>query len=354
MNRRVLLLRLDAIGDFILFTSALPHLRQLFRDDKITLVVHPLVAPLANNCPYVDEVWHIDPERYATDSVYVAQVSRHFGGNFDIVVNTMYSRTWQSDDIAARTHAPVKIGFACLDNDGRREIRTQDQALYTTLVASPEEWMFEIERYRLLLNALGMPPDAESLQPVYWIRDEERAWADKYIANTFPDKKFAVLSPGAGFDTKLWSNEYFAAVADWLIGKFGMNVVIAGSAKDKSLAQGIQKLSKQSLYDLTGESSLNQFAALIERASLFVGIDTAGFHFAWTSGIPSVGIFGGGHFDRFTPSVPHARIVHVPMDCYRCYWHCIYDEIKCITSITPEMVKKEIEGVMNVQQVGKQ
>ncbi|HMD14064.1 MAG TPA: glycosyltransferase family 9 protein, partial [Bacteroidota bacterium] len=232
----------------------------------------------------------------------------------------------------------------------RREERLQDQSLYTTLVTSPNEWMFEIERYRLLLNTLGIPPDAESLKPVYWIRDEERVWADKYIANTFPNKQFAVLSPGGGFDAKLWSNESFAAVADWLIEKYRMNVVITGSANDKPLAQEIQKLSKQTLYDITGESSLNQFAALVGCASLFVGIDTAGFHFAWTSGIPAVGIFGGGHFGRFTPSVPHARIVHVPMDCYRCYWHCIYDEIKCITAITPEMVRTEIESVMNVQQ----
>ena len=163
-------------------------------------------------------------------------------------------------------------------------------------------------------------------------------------------KNSRVLSPGAGFDIRYWSNESFAAVADWMIEKFGMNVVIAGSVKDRSLAQGIQKLSKQKLYDLTGESSLDQFAALVGRASLFVGIESAGFHFAWTLGIPAVGIFGGGHFGRFTPSVPHGA-------SFMCRW--IVTAVTGIASTTKSNVslpsrrrwsKKKIESVMNNQQ----
>jgi len=125
-----------------------------------------------------------------------------------------------------------------------------------------------------------------------------------------------------------------------------MHIVIVGSEKDKALASSIMVNTKNKIHDLTGKITLNQFAALAEQSSLYLGIDTAGFHIAWTLGIPTIGIFGGGHFGRFTPSLPHVRIIHHKMDCYNCYWHCIYDGTKCITSITPENVITAIDQLL--------
>ncbi len=351
---RVLVLRLDAIGDFVLFTSALPHIREIFHDDQITMVVNSEVEPLAKNCPYVNDVWHVDPGRYATDPAYVDQLVHHFRGQFDIALNAMYTRTWQSDNIIARTHAPVKIGFECFDNDARSRQRSQDQILYTELVRTSGKWLFEIDRYRQLLAELGADIDPAELNPVYWITDEDREWAERYIAeNLDPGTNIALLCPGGGFDTKRWSGQSFAQIADWLKEKYRMTVVVAGSLQERTLADEISRSSKNGVYDLTGKTSLRQLVALVERTNLYVGIDTAGFHFAWSLGIPTVGIFGGGHFGRFIPSRPNVRIVNFPMDCYYCYWNCIYDETKCVTSITPEMVMEGIEEILRTEPVSK-
>ncbi len=352
MKNRVLLLRLDAIGDFVLFTSILPYLRKKFGDDFLSLVVNPIVEPLAEGCPYVDEVWSLDERRYNNDINYKKEVITKLDGEFDIAINAKYTRTAFSDNIVARTHAPVKIGFECIDKDGQETRRNKEQILYTALVRSQQEWMFEIERNIQLLYALGVQVEKRNLMPVFWIQANNKMIVSNLVDGILKDNNhLAVICPSAGFDTKLWSADAFAAVADQLIKKYQMNVIFTGSEKDIQCSAKIMELMKQKAYDLTGALTLPQFVELIKRANFFVGIDTAGFHIAWALGIPTIGIFGGGHFGRFTPTLPNVRIVNVPMDCYNCYWHCIYDEVKCITSITPGMVIEKIDEVLKVEKV---
>jgi ADP-heptose:LPS heptosyltransferase len=346
VKKRILLLRLDAIGDFVLFTSILPHLRKIFQDDHLTLILHPAVAPLAEHCPYVDTIIEIDQKQYAVDENYAEEITKKVRGQFDVAINTMYTRTWQSDNIIARTHAPVKIGFQCMDIDSEQKRRMNEEILYTHLVHTTKEWMFELDRYKQFLDEIGVRVTEQNLKPELWISDKDKLWTKNFIQANLPTTKFTIMCPGAGFDTKLWSSQSFARVADYLIENKSMTVVIAGSEKDKTLASSIMAKTKNKIYDLTGKMSLNQFAALAEHSSLYLGIDTAGFHIVWTLGIPTIGIFGGGHFGRFTPSFPHVKIVHHKMDCYNCYWHCIYDETKCITYITPENVIAAIDQLL--------
>lgn len=335
MKKNILLLRLDAIGDFVIFSSVLSHIRNVFKDDYLTLVVHPAVVPLAQTCPYIDKIFSVDQQRYAIDQEYASEIAEVVRGCFDVVINTMYTRTWQADNLTARSHAPVKIGFECLDADDQYHRRKSEGVLYTNLIPASTEWMFELERYRQLLLLFGINISSQELKPELWIGAEDEKWAAKYLEKQFSlPVPFAILCPGAGFDAKLWSTKSFGEVVNYLNKDLSMKVLILGSAKDKELAKEIAANSRDRIYDLTGEVSLSQFAALIKQANLFVGIDTAGFHIAWTFGIPTVGIFGGGHYGRFIPSMPHVQVVSHQMDCYKCYWNCIYDQVECIKSIT--------------------
>ena len=54
--KRILVVRLDAIGDTVLNTAFLRELRRNAPEAKIDLVVQPRVADLYKICPYVDEV----------------------------------------------------------------------------------------------------------------------------------------------------------------------------------------------------------------------------------------------------------------------------------------------------------
>jgi ADP-heptose:LPS heptosyltransferase len=354
MERRILILKLDAIGDFALFTSVMPLLRKHFSKDTITLGVSPIVAGLAKGSPYVDQIITIDQGLAEKNSDYLKQFTTEVRDRYDIVINAKYTRTWQSDNIVARSRAPVKIGFECGDRDAMYDYRKSTQSLYTTLIPSGDEWKFEIDRYVDLLNTLGAHVSREDLKPYLWLSADELAWAAKFIHEQIPPgRPICIVCPGAGFDSKLWASANYALVLRKLVAEHRFVPLIVGSEKDRKAALEIIRLSDCGAMDYTGKLTLREFAALTSKAGLYVGIDTAGFHLAWILGVPTIGIFGGGHDKRFIPDLPHVNTVRMPMDCYRCYWQCIYDEVKCITSITPAMVLDAVEELLHSTELSK-
>ena len=62
-QRRILVIRLDEIGDNVLNSAFLRGLRTLYPDARIDLLVKPSVYPLMEHCPYVDEVLHVQMAR---------------------------------------------------------------------------------------------------------------------------------------------------------------------------------------------------------------------------------------------------------------------------------------------------
>lgn len=351
MNQRVLILRLDGIGDFVLFTGVLPHIRKVFPDAHITLALNSEVAPLAEHCPHVDRILPIDPGRFRTDLGYAEEITGSVRNKFDIAINPVYTRRRVTDNIIARTRAERRIGFECHDNDGRLERRRKDQVLYTELLKTSQEWMFELDRYALLLNHFRVAP--VDLKPQLWFQPREKSRVLELLrGKSLREREFAIFCPGAGFSTKLWSAQAFAQTADEISRRFHLMPVLIGSKADHEIVESIVVRMNERSVTWIGDLNLREFAAVTEMAGLYVGLDTAGFHLAWTAGIPTVGIFGGGHFGRFNPGLPHVRIAYVPLDCYHCYWHCIYDEVKCLTAVTPEMVIGQVEDLLRPPEKG--
>lgn len=348
MKRRVLILRLDAIGDFIIFTACLRHFRAAYPNDELVLGINPVVSGIAQGCPSVDAVLEIDQKRYAADPEYAASISSQVRGRFDIAINSMYTRTWQSDHIIAKTHAPTKIGFRCLDRDGEEDRRRSQEVLYTALIDSKSEWLFELERLTGFIKALPGAAALPSLFPDLWLSDKEREQARTSLSKLGinPDR-FAVLTPGAGDPIRYWSLDHFGAVARFLTDEENLDVVILGNKAESVLADGILAHHRNKIFNLCGATDLRRMLAIISEAKILVGTESAGFHMAWAANVPAVCIAGGGHFDRFLPRLPHVEIVNHPMDCYHCYWHCIYDEVKCITGITPEMVLAAVRKLLS-------
>src|SRR6516165_1230519 len=58
--RRILVVRLDEIGDVVLCSAFLRELRRNFPCATITLIVKPATRNLVELCPYVDEVLTFD------------------------------------------------------------------------------------------------------------------------------------------------------------------------------------------------------------------------------------------------------------------------------------------------------
>ncbi len=124
-----------------------------------------------------------------------------------------------------------------------------------------------------------------------------------------------VLGPGSNFIGKQWPAERFAIVARRLASGgspiAGARVVILGAAEDRAAAREIvESLGNDGIeaIDLTAKIDLLTCAAVLARATMFIGNDSGLMHMAAASGIATLGLFGPSNEKVYGPHGPRARV----------------------------------------------
>jgi ADP-heptose:LPS heptosyltransferase len=115
--------------------------------------------------------------------------------------------------------------------------------------------------------------------------------AEARDAVPFDGAPFAILNPGGGWPTKLWSAERFGRLADELWSHYGLHSLISYGPGEAELAETVWQ-SSQSGKARGVNLSLKGFYELAKRAQVYVGGDTGPTHLAIAAGAPVVGLFG--------------------------------------------------------------
>lgn len=106
---KILLIRLDAIGDFFLWLDQAKEYRKIYPDKKICLVANQIWAQLAAHLPYWDEVISVDIKKYTRNPVYRIKKNNELSRvRFDTVINPTYSRTFLLSDSIVRISNAMK------------------------------------------------------------------------------------------------------------------------------------------------------------------------------------------------------------------------------------------------------
>jgi ADP-heptose:LPS heptosyltransferase len=111
---------------------------------------------------------------------------------------------------------------------------------------------------------------------------------------------YAVLNPGAGWDSKRWPVERFADVARHLMSRDVPSIVAWAGETERAWAEQIVAESKGTA-TLAPPTSLLELAAILNRARLFVGSDTGPLHLAAAVGTRCVALFGASRGEACGP-----------------------------------------------------
>jgi ADP-heptose:LPS heptosyltransferase len=337
---RVLVLRTDSIGDFIVFTSNLKLLREILKDDKLTLLVEKQVIQLAENCPYCDSIISFDSEKYVSSPNYRQEFDDFLAmSNFQLVINAMYTRSPVSDTLVLATGAPIKIGFQCLDRDGAAEERRRNEVVYSTLILQANVFMPEQVRNMGIVKTLGYETDRKIL-PEVWLRQKDLDFAeDFYRSHGINDKDIVVVVFPGGRSAKRWPLEKFIHLAEGLRKELRAHIIVSGGPYENEMIEKLENVLRAPDMTILFNRDLREQGAVYKKASLFIGNETGPLHLAIAVGTPSVALLGGGYGDRFLsyPLQTIRKIWH-PLSCYHCFWKCIYAEPQCLTSIGEEEV----------------
>ena len=345
--RKVLIIRPDAIGDFIIFSPSLRYFKKLYPDARIHILVQDRIAELAQSCPYVDEIITFESrDKILNDKEYAGQIVRRLQEyKFDVLINPVYSRDKVGEFLALNSGARELIASIGDDSNISMEQRLTNNRYYTKLIPAKNIMMLETERNEEFLRGLGAEID-EPFMPKMWIEKKDEDFVRELINQLGVDiEKVILVCPFAQSQRKQWS------ILNWaeLISRYqDFPIIICGAEKDRESADEIKNATDHpNIYNLCGKITLKQLAVLLKKSKLCVTVDSAPAHFAAAVNCPHVVLLGGGHYGRFLPYSPLTKLVYYPMQCYNCNWKCRHSEAFCITKISVNMVHKAVNEFLN-------
>jgi ADP-heptose:LPS heptosyltransferase len=346
-----LIVKLDGIGDFVLWHSTLYCVLERYRGYEFVLVANSLWADMAEKLDCFDRVIAIDIERLTSIGSYrLLRLKAIRGLGASVAIQPTYSRVFlQGDSVIRASGAGDRIGFNCDLSNITRLQRAIANRWYTELVPSNDSRMMELNRNLELCKYLGSKSRSlqiRTLPEMTSLEHEKRIYG-----------RYCVVAPGAGHVGRKWPWDSFSELISELTLRYGIQIVICGHARERAeVDQMILHSGVSTIIDLVGKDDLCEFVEIIRNASLLVGNDSASVHIAAAVGTPSVCVLGGGHFSRFFPypdsvSGVKPHIVYEYMDCFECDWNCKKpfrsgDAFPCIKAIGVERVLKAADKAL--------
>lgn len=358
-KKNILVIRLDAIGDAMLWLNAAQHLRSLYSEKtyNIVLVCNRTCYDIYHATGYFDHIINLDRQLFHRDFIYRYKKLKSIGSySYETVLNPTFSRDYLHDSSIVRAcSARNKIGVAGDNCNIKPYERIVSDQWYTKLVPIDERKSMEFERNMAFIEYLGADKNSLPLFEWKWSLGEREllAFGDKYV----------VIFPGASNPARMWASERFVTIAVQLYQATGWTIVIAGGKGEAVICTNIQQaLISQGVetVNLAGQTTLLELINILKQASMLISNETSAIHIAVATRTPSVCILGGGHYGRFTPySLPQwdeyqailPKIAVRPMECFQCNWQCRYELINgvwpCIDAISIDDVWVEVELILN-------
>ncbi|MCB2102973.1 MAG: glycosyltransferase family 9 protein [Rhodobacterales bacterium] len=350
-KKGLVVVRMDGIGDMILFRNSLDHYARAFGVDQadITVVGCASWAPIADHVFDGYRVLALNEHRFAKRPGYrFRQALKVRRLNAAVVVcDQFFRRAMMADSLVWLSAAPRAVVALPTINEPTRTEYTWYLSQVSAVVDTGPYPTHEVERHARFVSAVAGQPIAAEPPRISW-RDTPPPVP--------PGDPYVVLNPGSNEYGRRWPGEGYADMARRLRAA-GYRVVWIGAPGERPGRDVMAGLADDpGVLDLMGQTTLPQMLDLLNHAAACLTNDTGPAHVSIALGTPTVVVVGGGHFGSFVPypegvAPPHARFVWEPMDCYHCFWRCPKraadtDPFPCVAAVPGEKVWDALNAVL--------
>lgn len=337
---RILILKLDHIGDFIVGMPAIAHLRAGFPDASLALVCGSWNRPWAERSGWFDRVVAFDffTKRNAdwtgaTQAQFDAFAALALG-SFDLAIDLRHDA--DTRPLLARVDASFRAGFCAPVEKGGSQL---DIALPDVEHVSPEagtgQPLHADMRLMLLANLVTNTFRMAGPHPARVLVTGDTAAP---IA-----RPFAILAPGAGSPIRCWPVPHLTEIGRRLLDHKNLDLVLTGGPTEEQAAAEIAAaLPADRVRNLCGHLPLADLPDLIRDCALYLGYDTGTTHLAASLGAPTVAILSGvPRIEVWYPMGQNVTVVVGRIACSPCYLvraeQCPYG-VPCLNAITVKHV----------------
>ena len=309
--KRILLLRLERVGDLLMVLEPIAMVRALAPQAQIDLVVGSWNLRLARLIPGVDSVETLDAPWMARGSLGLSWTAllRH-------------ARAWRRReyDLAINFEPDIRSNYLLTVSGARRRVGfiSGGGGAFLTDPVTPDPHAHIADNAKALVErAFG---SSVSHTAALVIPDDARRRAAELVADPKHGGVLVGIQPAAGRQIKEWDPIRFAQVGAEIARTRNASVVLVGSTADKPVLEIVRAAwpADVPLIELPVETDLVVLAAVLERMSLFITGDTGPMHLAAAVGTPVLAIFGPSLPTRYAPLSPRSRIVRIDIHCSPC------------------------------------
>jgi lipopolysaccharide heptosyltransferase II len=353
--KRILAIRLDAMGDLVMTTPALAALRRSQPEATVTLLTSPEGAEAAALVPTVDRViaYRAPWMKHPLDGIPLAVepagapgteaspddlalVERLRAERFDAaIVFTVHSQSpLPAALVAYLAGIPRRLAY-CRENPYQ---------LLTDWVPEPEPdepLQHEVERQLGLVESVGCVADARHLSirvPPAASRSIRARLANLGLLG---GRRWLVVHAGASAPSRRYPAERYAELCWRLTADCGATVLLTGSAGEAEEVALIAADARAGI-NLAGHLDLGELAALLAAAPLLVANNSGPMHLAAAVGTPVVCLYAQTNLQH-TPWLVPSRVLFEPVPCAGCRKSvCPLGHHRCLQRVTVEAVLQAV------------
>ena len=343
-NKNILIYRLGSLGDTVIALPVFHKILENYPDvETITLLTNkpvaskaaPLEAVLGSGL-FFNEVlsYPVGTRNPMVIARLIAEIRKR---KIHTVINITALRSSEADkrDKLFFKAAGVKelIGFDHSAQDYKVQI-------------DPQTGFFEWETARLArkISELGI---FDFNQDKYWdlkLTDSETSKAEDLLKNIPNNKPFIAMNVGTKMEIKDWGIDNWVSLVRSLSIHFSdYTLVLIGVDEEIPLAESCLEVWSGEGLNLCGKSSPRVSAAILKKASLFIGHDSGPMHLAACMGTPCVAVFSCINQPRqWFPRGDKNKLLFPNTDCAHSGQKTCVNDKKCILSIDPAEVETAV------------
>lgn len=322
--QNILVIKLGALGDVVLFLPQLAHILKAHAPDRVTLLTAPEYTGLVAGFSQL----HVAAFRRKGVLEMLRLLVWLWRRPFDVVYDMQGSQ--RSRIMTLLTRAPRRAG-------------RHPGTAYTHTPPPGTAVLHAFDRFNEVLLAGGIGAASPGYQ-VSWFAAAEPTVSAWLQENALQGKRLALLHAGSSrrWRSKRWDEAAFLDLAIQLTAR-GLAVVWTGADADRDLNRRLAAIAG---IDATGRFGFPELAQLARHAAFALANDSGPMHLFSTAGLPVYAFYGPTDWRRSHALGQQSRVLTNPVPCSPCYLPVCPPQRQhaCLREITPAMVIGRLEA----------
>lgn len=292
----IVLVRLDAIGDFVMWLDAAKNLREDIEGELI-LICNKVCKDIAESTGYFDDVIALEYAKLRRTSkmkyrwsIYKKLEDLHA----EKAIQFTYSKELFSDLVMSAIDADIKITIDSPEVIQKRRTYQMTKSIYQQIIDTPPQLLMECKRNNIFIKTLL---NKEIMGQVPYLKPMN------IKKEFFSQEPYFVLFPGASEKERMWPIERFAQIAKDITRATGWKCVICGGTDEEYLFDKFAEifLCNELLINNLGQTTLPELIEIIRHGKILISNDTSAVHFATATNTIAICIYGPWEYGRFLP-----------------------------------------------------